>query len=414
MSDSPVVNEYDYRNCQSLFGYAAAVHERSGGICQLCGAGSSGIDFDLWRQMTVEHLIGESQGGYLGQISTALAQRFPGLSPTALAALAGRIDAANTITACFFCNSMTSRNQAPIAMTEAIQRAPDGSPEDIYGHVVADLEAVLVTKKREVSWKLAAVRKAFDSLVASRLADARATLGVASSHGGAITADVALLVERIISEVAPEPAEFVNPPGYAHISLALVDAVYSIRLRYSGVRRVVAAYCQASGTLDQRLAARSEPGFRERGLDHLLDLAGASTDQELADRVFGGSRSRTHGRLKADVCVEAAQRLRAAGVTCSGDLRNRASEAEVRQAWTGIYGLGWITWQYFCALTSIDELKPDVMLTRFVAKTLGRRVGAVETDELLVRVWEALLPRHPELTKRALDHTIWRFESGRS
>lgn len=98
----------------------------------------------------------------------------------------------------------------------------------------------------------------------------------------------------------------------------------------------------------------------------------------------------------------------------SSDLHKRASDAEVRQAWTGIHGLGWVTWQYFCALNGIDELKPDVMLTRFVAKTLGRRVSAVETDELLARVREALLPRHPGLTKRARDHTIWRFESGRS
>ena len=31
-----MTQRYDYRNCQSLFGYAARVHERSGGICQLC------------------------------------------------------------------------------------------------------------------------------------------------------------------------------------------------------------------------------------------------------------------------------------------------------------------------------------------------------------------------------------------
>lgn len=159
MSDSPVVGEYDYRNCQSLFGYAAAVHERSGGICQLCGAGSSGIDFDLWRQLTVEHLIGEAQGGYLRQISAGLARRFPGLGATALAGLAGRIDAANTVTACSFRNSMTSRNQAPVAMTDLIQHAPDGSPADIYEHVVAGLNAVLAAKKREVGWKLAVVRR---------------------------------------------------------------------------------------------------------------------------------------------------------------------------------------------------------------------------------------------------------------
>jgi hypothetical protein len=101
-------------------------------------------------------------------------------------------------------------------------------------------------------------------------------------------------------------------------------------------------------------------------------------------------------------------------VADSGDLCERASDAQVRQAWTGTEGLGWVTWQYFCALNGIDELKPDVMLTRFVAETLGRHVDAVETNALLSRVWEALLPSHPDLTKRALDHAIWRFQSGRS
>lgn len=44
------VTDYDYRNRQSLFGNAAEVHGRSGGICQLCGCGSRELDFDLWRQ----------------------------------------------------------------------------------------------------------------------------------------------------------------------------------------------------------------------------------------------------------------------------------------------------------------------------------------------------------------------------
>jgi hypothetical protein len=93
---------YDHRNCQSLFGYAAKVHERSGGVCELCDCGSERPDFDLWRQMTVEHLIGESQGGYLRQIAASLAEHLPELPPAALDALARRIDEANTIAACSF------------------------------------------------------------------------------------------------------------------------------------------------------------------------------------------------------------------------------------------------------------------------------------------------------------------------
>lgn len=71
---------YNYKNCQSLFGYASKVHIRSGGRCQLCLCGGQPLNFDLWRQLTVEHLIGESQGGYKKAIRQAVVQRFPDLS----------------------------------------------------------------------------------------------------------------------------------------------------------------------------------------------------------------------------------------------------------------------------------------------------------------------------------------------
>jgi hypothetical protein len=164
-----VMDAYDYRNCQSLFGYAAKVHERSGGVCQLCGCGSGQLDFDLWRQLTVEHLIGESQGGYLAQIRRALAERFPGMRTTERETLASRIDAANTITACSFCNSTTSRDRARIGMKEAIDDAPDGPEDVVYESVTRDLALILGEKRRIVAWKLESVRAAFDELIAPKL-----------------------------------------------------------------------------------------------------------------------------------------------------------------------------------------------------------------------------------------------------
>lgn len=132
---------YDHRNCQSLFGYAAAVHERSGAICQLCGAGADRLDFDLWRQLTVEHLIGESQGGYLAQIRRSLRVRLPDLPQARLEELARAIDAANTITACSFCNSTTSRGRVPVGMKEAIEAGPD-DPEALFTAVTSGLSAI--------------------------------------------------------------------------------------------------------------------------------------------------------------------------------------------------------------------------------------------------------------------------------
>jgi hypothetical protein len=405
------VTDYDYRNCQSLFGYAAKVHERSGSVCQLCGAGATGLDFDLWRQMTVEHLIGQSQGGYLHQILASLAGRFPGLSAAERAEIAAQIDAANTVTACSFCNATTSRAQAPTSMTSLIETAPDGTPEEIRCHVTAGLDSILTAKRKDVTWKVASVRKAFESRVAPRLADARA-LRPPEPMAAVAASDVQMVVERITSDVAATPDEFVIPAGYAHLSLALVDAIYSIRSRYPAVKRVVAAYCAATGTHCQPFAARNSPGFYEHGLDFFLGQAGSQHGVALADRLFAGNRSRTAGRLKADVSVEAAGRLQAVSVTDVSDLRDRVDDTEVRHAWTGVHGLGWVTWQYFCSLAGIDHFKPDVMLMRFVAEALGRYVSPAETDALLSRAFEELRPSHPGLTKRTLDHTIWLFERG--
>jgi hypothetical protein len=361
--------------------------------------------------MTVEHLIGESQGGYLRQILASLAGRFPGLSAVERVRLADQIDAANTVTACSFCNATTSRSQAPTSMTSLIETAPDGTPEEIYRHVTAGLDGILAAKRKDVTWKLASVRRAFESGVAPRLADAR-VLRPPGPPVAVAASDVQMVVERITSDVAATPDEFVTPPGYAHLSLALVDAIYSIRSRYPAVKRVVAAYCAASGTDCQPLAARSSPGFGEHGLDSFLGQAGSQHGGALADRLFAGNRSRTAGRLKADVSVEAAGRLQAVSVTDVSDLRERAGDAEVRHAWTGVHGLGWVTWQYFCSLAGIDHFKPDVMLMRFVAEALGRYVSPAETDALLSRAFEELRPSHLGLTKRTLDHTIWLFERG--
>jgi len=165
--------DYDYRNCQSLFGYAAQVYLRSGGICQLCGTGNEELDFDLWRQLTVEHLIGESQGGYLKAIRSALDKRFADMDAAERGSLASRVDAANTVTACSFCNATTSRTRSEVSMSDAIATAPDGPVEAVYTHITKDLDQILESKRADVAWKLLSVRSQFDEVVCPALQAAR-------------------------------------------------------------------------------------------------------------------------------------------------------------------------------------------------------------------------------------------------
>ncbi len=155
------MEEYDYRNCQSLFGYSVKVHIRCKGICQLCGCGG---DFDLWRQMTVEHLIGRSQQGYLKDIKSLVKESFPHLSKERQLTLSQKIDATNTVTACQFCNSTTSRDQNDLSMSELFKENTQ-SEDALINAVTKECAKVLSKKRNVVNWKLRSVRKAYDSIV---------------------------------------------------------------------------------------------------------------------------------------------------------------------------------------------------------------------------------------------------------
>jgi len=163
---------YDYRNCQSLFGYAEFVHRRSGGVCQLCGCGASLIDFDLWRQFTVEHLIGSSQNGYLKQIRISVAQRFPTFSDSENLALSSKIDSANTVTACSFCNSTTSRDHHTQTMDDMILNLGE-TADEMLALIVDELATILDNKRNAVRWKIESVRAAFENRIEPYLIDAR-------------------------------------------------------------------------------------------------------------------------------------------------------------------------------------------------------------------------------------------------
>lgn len=151
---------YNHRNCQSLFGYAASVHRRSGGRCALCDCGGDPLQFEMWRQMTVEHLIGKSQQGYLKDIRVLVRARFPQLTESEQDHLSGQIDALNTVTSCSFCNSTTSRDKSPKSMQELI--AVPGTPSDVLEAVASEAKTILDRKRQDVAWKLESVREAFE------------------------------------------------------------------------------------------------------------------------------------------------------------------------------------------------------------------------------------------------------------
>ena len=122
----------------------------------------------------------------------------------------------------------------------------------------------------------------------------------------------------------------------------------------------------------------------------------------------------TSGVPKAKAIVDAAQALVAVGV-------NRAEDvvpSEHGRAYTSVYGLGKVTWEYLTMLLGHPGIKADTWITRWVSEAVhaDSRLSSKEARDLLAAAASGLGigwddPAQPTLTQ--LDHAIWKVARGR-
>jgi hypothetical protein len=219
-------------------------------------------------------------------------------------------------------------------------------------------------------------------------------------------------VQRVIShsrETLGEPAGLTIPTGYPYsLALCVLDAVWSMGVRYGGVAKVVGRY----------RGYRASVGA-DADLDDLPDLLAVyqavGGDEDFAARI--GNRQRTstrHGAVtKATAVRQAAQALTVVGITTTGELRAQAGSstlAEPKSAWLTVPGQrSGISWRYLLLLARVPEVKPDRMLRRYVAEALGEPdVPAELAAQLVMEAAEQL-----RVSPIALDHAIWRYQRSR-
>jgi len=201
--------------------------------------------------------------------------------------------------------------------------------------------------------------------------------------------DVDVLLEHIRIKVTEMQK---TPDGWpGNVELALIDAVLSIRAVYgvsaeTGVRGAIKRYKRDSG--------------RDSWDD--LSVLGGIDPVRLLEVL--ANKQKTGRVTKAEAIVSAAARLADAGARHAADI-DRTS-VEQRNAYCGTRGLGPVTWDYFLMLVGNDGVKPDTLLTRFVAEALGRKPGSGEVSRLVTEAAKRL-----DMSASALDHSIWRHMS---
>jgi len=203
------------------------------------------------------------------------------------------------------------------------------------------------------------------------------------------------------------------PPEYSYASLStmLLDAIFSIGVRYGQVRKVVAKHAR-SQQYDSAALGVADP----YPLAKLIAEGRASTFEQFAIRL--GNRGRTSTRsgiLKAQAVVLAAEVLVQHGIVdlASWHSVGPATHLAAENGFRKIKGQkSGVSWDYLLMLAGDEgRVKADRMVLRYDETALGRHgLSPREAGMILTETASTMRGMHDypsDLTARKLDWAVW-------
>lgn len=201
--------------------------------------------------------------------------------------------------------------------------------------------------------------------------------------------------------------------GYANVPLCIIDAVFSIGVKYTAVQNTITRFCdffniikfdpEKNLSLDDQLSVSA---FLKMYTEHGIE---GMTEKVYKNRQRTSVRS---GILKAEAVQRFAEIVAKHSVQYLQDINKIQGNKEFETKITQIPGQrSGISLRYFYMLAgSKDLIKPDRMINRFVYTATGKSFGVEATTELLVETCQELAKNYPGLTPRTLDNMIWEYQ----
>ena len=227
---------------------------------------------------------------------------------------------------------------------------------------------------------------------------------------------------RRLSESVAEAARRVLPlkdaslgdeHEYASLPLCVIDAVFSIGVRYSSTKPVPRRWAEAQ-TPHWPLLRRELTV--EHSISDFLTALTPFTDEALALNIFR-NKQRTSSRggvLKAEAVRQFAVELQRAGIDQFSDMGDEA-KLELAETYvkTRVKGQSsGISFEYFRVLVGQETVKADRMVCRFVARAAGlERIAPTVARQAVIDATALLKSDYPNLNTRLLDFVIWNYKS---
>jgi len=227
--------------------------------------------------------------------------------------------------------------------------------------------------------------------------------------------DVHLLATRCRKSFNLAALELPDEYRYAGVGHCVLDAVFSIGVRYSSTRLVVKRYCNKRGITHFRPTEELPVAADQEPLSAFIAYCESQGPQSFAENTVENEQrtSPRSGILKAEACLRFAKVLNSFNVEFLQDVAPLALNIELDAKLRAVTGQSsGIAIQYFWMLTgSQDLIKPDRMVLRFINEVLSRPLtSTVDASRLLVATTKLLRSEFPTLNARLLDYAIWNHQ----
>ncbi len=225
--------------------------------------------------------------------------------------------------------------------------------------------------------------------------------------GSAKNSEVRQVVSAVRRSIDLHGAELSEEFFPAHLTVALIDAVFNRQLRYDRVVPIVERYCHHFGLSRLRAKGSGLPPMDRQ--ESLSDLIGRYEELGLdgMQRVFQSRYCSPGTRvLKSENIKHTAVALRRAGIEILQDMQSSHPD-QIKRVLGPLHGIGDGTVRMLLMYTGNDDLvQGSVRVMSFVSNVLGRRVPAEEAEQLVTDA-----ARELGVAPRLLDLKIWEFES---
>lgn len=202
---------------------------------------------------------------------------------------------------------------------------------------------------------------------------------------------------------------------YNSLPLCIIDAVFSIGIRYSTTRQVVINFCNS-----QKIARLRPHGSsyslesKQISIKEFIYLYKIYNIEEITNSFFK-NRCRTSSRngiLKAEAVFRFAEVLYKYEINYFQDLPEFIGNLELENSIKQIPGQkSGISTTYFYMLAGDENyVKPDRMIIRFIESCIGKNINLYDATKLIEKTHQILKEDFPNLTLRELDHEIWKYQ----